>query len=210
MSANAQKEAAPTSPIDRELLERISLNDKAAWKVLVAHFSPQLQGIAIRLSAGYRRTYGLEAGRQFIADLVQATWVHIANSCQRLTREYDPAKGSVSAMLTKVSHNYMIDQLRKAGRSRKREVALEQGLEFGASPFDQEAQQIEEKALVEFEAYAKRELSLEDRELLERVFVGKEDIVSIAEEKGLARNTMDKRFSRLKQKIIDWSKKCLG
>lgn len=201
----AEADAESPEPIDQDLLQRATREDRAAWQTLYKLFNTRFTELAARCVFKHAGWQG--ARRQVVDELVQALWAHLLEDSQRIAGQFNPDRGTLSAFMTTVARNYITDLLRQRRGPWSREVELDENVEPEetlASPEDQAA---EREQLNKLAHVVGRMLPPKDRELLLRVCVHDESTATIAEEEGKPRNTVDQQLTRARAKVRELARK---
>jgi RNA polymerase sigma factor (sigma-70 family) len=111
MAARSVKDSAEARAQQRaedgQLVTRLVGGDTGAWAELVERFGPVIYGAIGKTLRRYNRD-GADS-----ADIAQDVFVRLCHNDNRLLRQYDPTRASLSTWLTVVSVSSTIDFLRK-------------------------------------------------------------------------------------------------
>jgi RNA polymerase sigma-70 factor, ECF subfamily len=138
-------------PLDLECMERLRSGDPRALRELYDRYTSLLYPVALRI-----------VGNPTDAeDAVQRCWVQ----AWQTAASYDPQRGPVAAWLLTMVRSRALDLARSTGSRRRAEDAAEQ--EPPSAPPDDPADSAERRALRESITQAMRQLSTDQRQVLE-------------------------------------------
>lgn len=148
--------------------------DRAAFGLLFDYFAPRLKGIAMRsgLSSG--------AAEDVAQEVLLTVW--------RKAYLYDPHRAQVSAWIFQIARNRRIDLVRKENRPIPEEIKPDGEVEEDASQIlalEQEAAQLKR---------ALGRLKPDQRDLVERAYLGELTHKEISDQTGLALGTVKSRI----------------
>lgn len=162
--------------------------DKRAFGLLFDHFAPRLKGFVIR--------GGARAGQaeDIVQDVMLTVW--------RKAHLFDPERAQVSSWIYQVARNRQIDIIRKEGRP------LPEALKAEADEVEPDAGQVlelEQETSVLRAALAR--LNPDQREMIEKAYLGELTHADIAEDTGLPLGTIKSRIrlglQRLRHELKD-------
>lgn len=162
--------------------------DKRAFGLLFDHFAPRLKGFVIR--------GGARAGQaeDIVQDVMLTVW--------RKAHLFDPERAQVSSWIYQVARNRQIDIIRKEGRP------LPEALKAEAEEVEPDAGQVlelEQETSVLRAALAR--LNPDQREMIEKAYLGELTHADIAEDTGLPLGTIKSRIrlglQRLRHELKD-------
>ncbi|WP_394358464.1 sigma-70 family RNA polymerase sigma factor [Halocynthiibacter halioticoli] len=147
--------------------------DKAAFGALFDHYAARLKGFVMRS--------GVSSGQaeEIVQDVMLTVW--------RKADQFDPNRAQVSAWVYQVTRNRMIDMIRKERRPIPEELTQEPDPEPDASQslaLEQEATKLRE---------AIQRLKPDQREIIERVYLGELTHQEISNQTGLPLGTIKSR-----------------
>ncbi|MDE0590925.1 sigma-70 family RNA polymerase sigma factor [Halocynthiibacter sp. C4] len=147
--------------------------DKAAFGALFDHYAARLKGFVMRS--------GVSSGQaeEIVQDVMLTIW--------RKAEQFDPNRAQVSAWVYQVTRNRMIDMIRKERRPIPEELTQEPDPEPDASQslaLEQEATKLRE---------AIQRLKPDQREIIERVYLGELTHQEISNQTGLPLGTIKSR-----------------
>lgn len=148
--------------------------DKAAFANLFDHFAPRLKGFLIRGGLN-----GAQA-EDLVQDVMLSVWHKAA--------QFDPARSQVSGWIYQIARNRQIDHFRRAARPLPEELEEPEASEPDATQIlglEQEADQL--RAALET-------LKPEQRQLVERAYLGELTHAEIQAETGLPLGTIKSRI----------------
>ena len=161
--------------------------DRAAFAALFDYFAPRLKGFIIRSGASAHQA------EEIVQDVMLTIW--------RKAAMFDPHRAQVSAWIYQVARNRQIDIARKENRPMPEELKEVPGAEPDASQIlglEQETGQLK-KALAS--------LKPEQREMIEKAYLGELSHSEISAQTGLALGTIKSRIrlglERLRHELKD-------
>ncbi|WP_424940734.1 sigma-70 family RNA polymerase sigma factor [Aliiroseovarius sp. S253] len=161
--------------------------DRAAFSALFDFFAPRLKGFIIRSGASAPQA------EEIVQDVMLTIW--------RKAASFDPHRAQVSAWIYQIARNRHIDIARKENRPMPEELKEEPGLEPDASQIlglEQEAGQLK---------LALANLKPEQREIIERAYLGELTHQEISAQTGLPLGTIKSRIrlglERLRHELKD-------
>lgn len=159
--------------------------DRNAFGELFDHFAPRLKGFFMRS--------GTTAGQaeEIVQDVMLTVW--------RRSASFDPHRGQVSAWIYQIARNRQIDLIRKGSRPLPEELRDDPGTEPDASQIlaiEQEAEHLQQ---------ALARLKPDQREMIERAYLGELTHQEISAQTGLPLGTIKSRIrlglERLKHEL---------
>ena len=147
--------------------------DRNAFVLLFDYYAPRLKGFLMKSGAS------AEAAEEVIQDVMLTVW--------RKAAQFDPHKSQVSGWIYQIARNRHIDVLRKTKKPMPEELA-EVEVEDDASQIialEQESHQLR---------MALGQLKQEQREVIERAYLGELTHQEISEETGLPLGTIKSRI----------------
>ena len=161
--------------------------DRGAFSALFDHFAPRLKGFLIRSGAKP------EQAEEIVQDVMLAIW--------RKAATFDPHRAQVSAWIYQIARNRQIDIARKERRPVPEELKEEAGTEADANQIlglEQEASRLK---------LALARLSPEQRDIVERAYLGELSHQEISAQTGLPLGTIKSRIrlglERLRHELKD-------
>ncbi len=161
--------------------------DRQAFAALFDHFAPRLKGFIMRSGTSSERA------EEIVQDVMLTIW--------RKAATFDPHRAQVSGWIYQIARNRQIDILRKENRPLPEELKEEPGQEPDASQLlalQQEADKLKQ-------ALAK--LSDEQREMIEKAYLGELTHQEISTQSGLPLGTIKSRIrlglDRLRYELKD-------
>ncbi len=148
--------------------------DRAAFAALFDHFAPRLKGFIMRSGTSSHQA------EEIVQDVMLTIW--------RKAAMFDPHRAQVSAWIYQIARNRQIDIARKENRPMPEELREEPGSEPDASQIlgvEQEAGQLK-KALAG--------LKPEQREIIEKAYLGELTHQEISTQTGLPLGTIKSRI----------------
>ena len=148
--------------------------DKAAFSSLFDFFAPKLKGFVMRSGTPAHQA------EEVVQDVLLTVW--------RKAHLFDPERAQVSAWIYQIARNRQIDYLRKESRPVPDELSQEGVSEPDASQviaLEQEAEKLRT---------ALKRLKPEQREVIEKAYLGELTHQSISEETGLPLGTIKSRI----------------
>nr|WP_246149740.1 sigma-70 family RNA polymerase sigma factor [Tritonibacter litoralis] len=161
--------------------------DRQAFASLFDHFAPRLKGFVIRS--------GLPAAQaeEVVQDVMLTLWHKAA--------QFDPHRAQVSAWIYQIARNRQIDLMRRGNRPVPEELAEDPEAEPDASQIlalEQEAQHLKS---------ALRRLKDEQRDVIEKAYLGELSHQQISDQTGLPLGTIKSRIrlglNRLRHELKD-------
>lgn len=161
--------------------------DRTAFAALFDHFAPRLKGFIIRSGASAHQA------EEIVQDVMLTIW--------RKASLFDPHRAQVSAWIYQIARNRQIDIARKENRPMPEELKEEPGMEPDASQIlglEQEAGQLKQ---------ALANLKPEQREIIEKAYLGELTHQEISAQTGLPLGTIKSRIrlglDRLRHELKD-------
>lgn len=161
--------------------------DRKAFAALFDYFAPRLKGFIIRSGASAHQA------EEIVQDVMLTIW--------RKAASFDPHRAQVSAWIYQIARNRHIDIARKENRPMPEELKEEPGLEPDASQIlglEQEAGQLKQ---------ALANLRAEQREIIEKAYLGELTHQEISNQTGLPLGTIKSRIrlglERLRHELKD-------
>lgn len=161
--------------------------DRNAFAALFDHFAPRLKGFIIRSGAPAHQA------EEIVQDVMLTIW--------RKAAMFDPHRAQVSAWIYQIARNRQIDIARKENRPMPEELRQEPGSEPDASQIlglEQEAGQLKQ---------ALSRLKPEQREMIEKAYLGELTHMEISAQTGLPLGTIKSRIrlglQRLRHELKD-------
>lgn len=161
--------------------------DRAAFAALFDYFAPRLKGFVIRAGAPPPQA------EEIVQDVMLTVW--------RKAATFDPHRAQVSAWIYQIARNRQIDVARKENRPVPEELREEPGIEPDASQIlglEQEAGQLKQ---------ALAQLKPEQRDILEKAYLGELTHQEISRQTGLPLGTIKSRIrlglQRLRHELKD-------
>ena len=161
--------------------------DRDAFAALFDHFAPRLKGFIIRSGASAHQA------EEIVQDVMLTIW--------RKAATFDPHRAQVSAWIYQIARNRQIDIARKESRPMPEELREEPGSEPDASQIlalEQEAGQLKQ---------ALTKLNPEQREIIEKAYLGDLTHKEISAQTGLPLGTIKSRIrlglERLRHELKD-------
>lgn len=161
--------------------------DRSAFAQLFDHFAPRLKGFAIRS--------GIPAAKaeEVVQDVMLTVWHKAA--------QFDPHRAQVSAWVYQIARNRQIDVMRRDRRPMPEELKEDPGAEPDASQIlavEQEAHHLK---------IALTRLKAEQRDVIEKAYLGELSHQQISEQTGLPLGTIKSRIrlglNRLRHELKD-------
>lgn len=148
--------------------------DKEAFAALFDHFAPRLKGFVMR--------GGMPAAQaeEVIQDVMLTVW--------RKAGQFDPHRAQVSAWIYQIARNRQIDLIRKEARPVPEELKEDPGAEEDASQIlaiEQESEKLKQ---------ALQRLSKDQREIVEKAYLGELTHQEIQKQTGLPLGTIKSRI----------------
>lgn len=150
------------------------MQDRAAFGLLFDYFAPRLTGVAMRSGLGRA------AAEDVAQDVMLTVW--------RKAHSFDPHRAQVSAWIFQIARNRRIDLVRKENRPMPEEIKMVDDLEDDASQIlalEQETAELKT---------ALGRLKPDQRELVERAYLGDLSHKEISDQTGLALGTVKSRI----------------
>lgn len=161
--------------------------DRLAFEALFDHFAPRLKGFVIRSGTPAHQA------EEIVQDVMLTIW--------RKAAMFDPHRAQVSAWIYQIARNRQIDIARKENRPMPEELKEEPGTEPDASQIlglEQEAGQLKQ---------ALANLKPEQREIIEKAYLGELTHQEISAQTGLPLGTIKSRIrlglERLRYELKD-------
>jgi RNA polymerase sigma-70 factor (ECF subfamily) len=148
--------------------------DRNAFANLFDHFAPRLKGFIIKTGMS-----GAQA-EEIVQDVMLTVW--------RKAAQFDPHRAQVSAWIYQITRNRQIDVIRKKNRPLPEELIEVPNMECDASQMlamDQEAQHLKQ---------ALSQLSDNQRQVIEKAYMGELTHQQISEQTGLPLGTIKSRI----------------
>ncbi|MCX7561138.1 sigma-70 family RNA polymerase sigma factor [Sulfitobacter sp. F26204] len=167
----------PAPPISTQTACMIAVRDnrdRAAFALLFDHFAPRLKGFVMRSGSGAAQA------EEIVQDVMLTVW--------RKADQFDPARAQVSAWIYQIARNRQIDLLRKERRPVPEDL-------FKGAVFEPDASEVlvvEQEA--EYLKAALRQLSPEQRTIVEKAYLGELTHQEISTEMGLPLGTIKSRI----------------
>lgn len=180
-----------SAPYSEQTLWMLAIRDnrdKRAFGLLFDHFAPRLKGFVIRA--------GAPAGQaeDIVQDVMLSVW--------RKAHLFDPERAQVSSWIYQVARNRQIDMIRKEGRP------MPEALKAEAEDHEPDAGQVialEQETGVLREALER--LNPDQRDMIEKAYLGELSHSDIAEATGLPLGTIKSRIrlglERLRHELKD-------
>lgn len=161
--------------------------DRAAFAKLFDHFAPRLKGFIMKSGLGAPQA------EEIVQDVMLTIW--------RKAAQFDPHRAQVSAWIYQIARNRQIDIARKESRPVPEELKRDPGTEADASQLlglEQETGQLRQ---------ALAALKPEQREIIEKAYLGELTHQEISTETGLPLGTIKSRIrlgmERLRHELKD-------
>jgi RNA polymerase sigma-70 factor (ECF subfamily) len=148
--------------------------DRAAFGLLFDYFAPRLKGVAMRSGLGSG------AAEDVAQEVMLTVW--------RKSDQFDPHRAQVSAWIFQIARNRRIDLVRKENRPVPEEIKMADEVEDDASQIvaiEQEARHLKT---------ALDRLSPDQRDLIEKAYLGELTHKEISDNTGLALGTVKSRI----------------
>ncbi|MFZ1725096.1 MAG: sigma-70 family RNA polymerase sigma factor [Albidovulum sp.] len=148
--------------------------DRAAFGLLFDYFAPRLKGVAMRSGLGSG------AAEDVAQEVMLTVW--------RKADMFDPHRAQVSAWIFQIARNRRIDLVRKENRPVPEDINMADDIEDDASQIlamEQEAGQLK---------LALDRLKPDQRELIEKAYLGELTHKEISDDTGLALGTVKSRI----------------
>lgn len=148
--------------------------DRASFEALFDFFAPRLKGFVMRSGTS------ADKAEEVVQEVMLSVW--------RKAAQFDPHRAQVSAWIYQIARNRQIDLMRRENRPMPEELKEEPGSEPDASQvlaLAQEAAQLKR-------ALAK--LKLEQREIIEKSYLGELTHQQISDQTGLPLGTIKSRI----------------
>jgi len=148
--------------------------DRAAFERLFDYFAPRLTGVAMRSGLGRG------AAEDVAQEVMLTVW--------RKAQSFDPHRAQVSAWIFQIARNRRIDLVRKENRPIPEEIKMAENIEDDASQImalDQEAGLLKTALLG---------LKSDQREMIEKAYLGELTHQEISDQTGLALGTVKSRI----------------
>lgn len=161
--------------------------DRVAFATLFDHFAPRLKGFVMRS--------GTPAGQaeEIVQEVMLTVW--------RKSAQFDPQRAQVSAWIYQIARNRMIDVIRKERRPMPEEWQIEPDPE----PDPRDILELEQE--VGYVRTAMAQLSPEQRDMIERAYMGELSHQQISSQTGLPLGTIKSRIrlglDRLRRELKD-------
>lgn len=161
--------------------------DRVAFATLFDHFAPRLKGFVMRS--------GTPAGQaeEIVQEVMLTVW--------RKSAQFDPQRAQVSAWIYQIARNRMIDVIRKERRPMPEEWQIEPDPE----PDPRDILELEQE--VGYVRTAMAQLSPEQRDMIERAYMGDLSHQQISSQTGLPLGTIKSRIrlglDRLRRELKD-------
>ncbi|MDQ2091328.1 sigma-70 family RNA polymerase sigma factor [Marimonas arenosa] len=161
--------------------------DRNAFAALFDHFAPRLKGFVMRSGASDHQA------EEIVQDVMLAVW--------RKAASFDPHRAQVSAWIYQIARNRHIDIVRKENRPMPEELREDPGTEADASQImglEQETRHLKS---------ALDKLRPEQREIIEKAYLGELTHQEISTQTGLPLGTIKSRIrlglERLRHELKD-------
>ena len=148
--------------------------DRAAFSRLFDYFAPRLTGVAMRSGLGR------SAAEDVAQEVMLAVW--------RKANSFDPHRAQVSAWIFQIARNRRIDLVRKENRPIPEEIKMADSIEDDASQIMAMEQ---ETGLLKT---ALQRLKPDQREMIEKAYLGELSHNEISDQTGLALGTVKSRI----------------
>ncbi len=148
--------------------------DRAAFAALFDHFAPRLKGFIVRSGTGSGQA------EEIVQDVMLTVW--------RKADQFDPTRAQVSTWVYQIARNRQIDVIRKENRPLPEELAEATEAEPDASQIlavEQESSQLKQ---------ALSRLKSDQREIIERAYLGELSHQEISTQTGLPLGTIKSRI----------------
>ncbi|WP_418887986.1 sigma-70 family RNA polymerase sigma factor [Octadecabacter algicola] len=148
--------------------------DRAAFALLFDHFAPRLKGFIMRSGTGSGQA------EEIVQDVMLTVW--------RKAEQFDPERAQVSAWVYQITRNRQIDVIRKENKPLPEELGEDPSAEPDASQIlavEQEAGQLKD---------ALGRLKPEQREIIEKAYMGELTHQEISTQTGLPLGTIKSRI----------------
>ncbi len=187
-------ESKPVSQTNTELSQQTvwmiavrDTRDRSAFVKLFDHFAPRLKGFVMRSGVSSHQA------EEIVQDVMLTIW--------RRASTFDPHRAQVSAWIYQIARNRQIDIARKENRPMPEELKEEPGSASDAS----QILGVEQESVYLKQALAK--LAPEQREMIEKAYLGELTHQEISAQTGLALGTVKSRIrlglERLKHELKD-------
>ncbi|WP_419762641.1 sigma-70 family RNA polymerase sigma factor [Defluviimonas aestuarii] len=148
--------------------------DRQAFSAMFDHFAPRLKGMIMRSGIAAHQA------EEIVQDVMLTVW--------RKASMFDPHRAQVSAWIYQIARNRQIDMVRKERRPEPEDLIEDPGAELDASQIlalEQEATELKN---------ALSRLSGEQREMIEKAYLGELTHQEISTQTGLPLGTIKSRI----------------
>lgn len=161
--------------------------DRAAFSALFDTFAPRLKGFFMRGGTG------ADTAEEIVQEVMLTVW--------RKAAQFDPARAQVSAWIYQIARNRQIDMIRRERRPMPEELDLP----AGHQPQGDELLAVEQEA--EALKKALERLTAQQREMIEKAYMGELSHQEISSQTGLPLGTIKSRIrlglERLRHELKD-------
>ncbi|MDX2482673.1 MAG: sigma-70 family RNA polymerase sigma factor [Pseudodonghicola sp.] len=152
--------------------------DRAAFAALFDHFAPRLKGFIMRSGTGSGQA------EEIVQEVMLTVW--------RKAAQFDPARAQVSSWVYQIARNRQIDVIRKENRPMPEELAEDLAGASGAEPDASQILAVEQEANQLKLALSR--LKPDQREIIERAYLGELSHQEISTQTGLPLGTIKSRI----------------
>ncbi len=177
VTKKVRKSVPPQKQISQQTIWMIAVRDnrdRAAFASLFDYFAPRLKGFIMRTGTGSGQA----------EEIVQEVMLTVWNKSDL----FDPGRAQVSSWIYQIARNRQIDKIRKENRALPEELQMEEETEPDAGQvlgLQQEADRLKD---------AIRNLKPEQREMIEKAYLGELTHQEIKQQTGLPLGTIKSRI----------------
>lgn len=197
-TGSSKPQTAAQKREELQLLRQVLDGDEKAWTTFCHRYEGLMVGCVLRVLRRYNATFNSDD----LADMVAEVWVTLLRDDKRKLRLYDPKRGyRLASWLGLLATNCTIDQLRLRSSETSYLEDLsgaDQLLVDGARPDSG----IEQRESVELARRALRQLTAEERQFVLSCFHDERPPAELAEDLGIAVNTVYSRKFKIREKLI--------
>ncbi|TDE41097.1 sigma-70 family RNA polymerase sigma factor [Antarcticimicrobium sediminis] len=173
--------STPTTQVSPQTTWMLAVRDsrdRAAFAALFDHFAPRLKGFIMRSGTGSGQA------EEIVQEVMLTVW--------RKAAQFDPTRAQVSSWVYQIARNRQIDVIRKENRPMPEELAEDLAGASGAEPDASQILAVEQESSQLKQALSR--LKPDQREIIERAYLGELSHQEISTQTGLPLGTIKSRI----------------
>jgi RNA polymerase sigma-70 factor (ECF subfamily) len=193
------KQTAAQKKEEVTLLRRVLKGDQKAW----AEFCQRYEGLIVGCVLRVLRRYNAAFNSEDLADMVAEVWVTLLRNDMRKLRLYDAKRGyRLASWIGLLTTNCTIDQLRLRSNETSYLEDMSCADQLLLADSERPDAGIEQQEDAELARRALGQLSAEERQFVLSCFHDERSPVDLAEDLGIAVNTVYSRKFKIREKLV--------